>query len=144
MNCTLVKLGCVMLRGQDLPEFLWEYAIVHAAYLHNRLYMKFLKNITPYQKWNKSKPNVTHLREFGAPVWVLLQGQKVPRKMLAKSQRRAYVGFDDGSKSIMPKHEKYLPHGIIVSFPSQMQPLQKKSWLHTINCMKGSVTTSEE
>ena len=44
---------------------------------------------------------MTHLREFGAPVWVLLQGQKVPRKMLAKSQRRAYVDFDNGSKSVL-------------------------------------------
>lgn len=30
----------------------------------------------------------------------MLQGQKVPRKMLPKSQKRAYVGFDDGSKSV--------------------------------------------
>ena len=29
-----------------------------------------------------------------------MQGQKVPRKMLPKAQRRAYVGFDDGSKVI--------------------------------------------
>ena len=101
MNCTLVESGHTMLRGQDLPEFLWEYAIAHAAYLCNRSYTKSLNNITPYQKWNKSKPNVTHLQEFGAPVWVLLQGQKVPRKMLAKSQRRAYIGFDDGSKSVL-------------------------------------------
>ena len=101
MNRTLVELGRAMLKGQELPEFLWEYAIAHAAYLRNRAYTKFLKNKTPYEKWNKSKPNVTHLREFGAPVWVLLQGQNVPRKMLAKSKRRAYVGFDDGSKSVL-------------------------------------------
>ena len=43
MNHTLVELGCVMLRGQDLPEFLWEYAIAHAAYLRNRSYKKIPK-----------------------------------------------------------------------------------------------------
>ncbi len=48
----------------------------------------------------KTKPNVSHLREFGAPVWVLLQGQKVPRKMESKSRRRVFVGYDDGSKSV--------------------------------------------
>ena len=100
MNRTLVELGRAMLKGQDLPEFLWDFAIAHAAYLRNRSYTKVLRNKTPYQKWNKSKPNVNHLREFGAPVWVLLQGEKVPRKMLPKSQRRVYVGFDDGSKSV--------------------------------------------
>ena len=40
------------------------------------------------------------LREFGAPVWVLLQGQNKPRKMETKSRRRIFVGYDDGSKSI--------------------------------------------
>ena len=48
----------------------------------------------------KKKPNVSHLQEFGALVWVLLQGQKVPRKMESKSRRRVFVSYDDGSKSV--------------------------------------------
>src|SRR5271156_872706 len=46
------------------------------------------------------KPNVSHLREFGTEVWVLLQGQKQPRKMETKSRQRLFMGYDDGSKSI--------------------------------------------
>ena len=46
------------------------------------------------------KPNVSHLQEFGAPVWVLLQGQKEQRKMLPKSKQCAYVSYDNGSKSV--------------------------------------------
>ena len=30
----------------------------------------------------------------------MLQGQKIPRKILPKSQKRVYVGFEDGSKSV--------------------------------------------
>jgi len=56
--------------------------------------------VTPYQLWNGKRPNISHLKEFGAPVWVLTQGQNVQRKMLPKSQRRAYVGYDDGSNSV--------------------------------------------
>ena len=33
-------------------------------------------------------------------MWILLQGQKVPRKILPKSQRHAYVRFDDGSNTV--------------------------------------------
>jgi len=65
----------------------------------------------PYQKWHSKRPNVAHLREFGAPVWVLLQGQKLSRKMLPKSQCHSLVGFNDGSKSVMyynPKMQKVL------------------------------------
>ena len=100
MNRTLVELGRAMVIGQNVPEFLWEYAITHAAYLRNRSTTTFLNNATPYQLWNKKKPNVNHLREFSATVWVLLQGQKIPRKILPKSQKRIYVGFDDRSKSV--------------------------------------------
>ena len=98
MNRTLTELARAMLRG--LPEFLWEYAINHSAYLRNRTYTKSLEGLTPYEKWFKKKPNISHLREFGASVWVLLQGQKQPRKMETKSRRRIFVGYDDGSKSI--------------------------------------------
>ena len=98
MNRTLVEIARAMIQG--LPEFLWEYAINHASYLHNRASTKSLKGLTPYDKWFKKKSNISHLREFGAPVWVLLQGQKEPRKMETKSRRRVFVGYDDGSKSI--------------------------------------------
>ena len=101
MNHMLVELAHAMLTAADLLEFLWEPAIAHAAYLRNLLHMKPRTKMTPYQLWNGRKPNVAHLREFGAPVWVLLQGQKVQRTMLPKSQRRAYVGYDEGSKSIL-------------------------------------------
>ena len=92
-----------MLADSKLPEFLWELAVAHAAYLRNMSYTLTprLGNQTPYQVWCGRKPDVSHLREFGAPVWILAQGQHVERKMLPKSKRRAYVGYDEGSKSII-------------------------------------------
>ena len=99
-NRTLVELARAMIRGQKMPEFLWEQAVAHAAYLRNRAYTTTIKEKTPYEVWYKRKPNVAHLREFGAPVWILLQGQHVERKILPKSKRQLYVGHDDGSKSV--------------------------------------------
>jgi len=71
MNHTLIKLVRAMLAASELPEFLWEPAVVHAAYMRNLAYTKFLLDVTPYQIWHGRKPNVAHLCEFGAPVWVL-------------------------------------------------------------------------
>lgn len=48
MNRTLVELGHAMIKGQNLPEFLWEYAITHATYLQNRSSTTFLTDLTPY------------------------------------------------------------------------------------------------
>jgi hypothetical protein len=101
MNRTLTELARAMLISSDLPEFLWQQAIAHASYVRNRAYTKALPYRTPYEYWHGEKPNISHLREFGAPVWILSQGQQIPRKMLSKAQRRAYVGYDDGSKSVL-------------------------------------------
>jgi transposase InsO family protein len=100
-NRMLVELARAMIVQQNMPEFLWEHAVAHAAYIRNRSYMRSLRGeTTPYELWYKCKPSVAHLREFGAPVWILLQGQAEQRKLLPKSQRRAYVGYEDGPRAV--------------------------------------------
>ena len=72
MNRTLVELARAMLTAAQLPEFLWEPAVAHVAYLRNLSYTKPRVKATPYQIWHGRKPNVSHLCKFGTPVWVLL------------------------------------------------------------------------
>ena len=100
MNQTLVNLSHTMLDTNKLPEFLWEYAVLHAAYLWNCSYMKHLPNSTLYQGWYDTKPNIAHLQEFRAPVWILLQGQKEQRKMLPKSKCQVYISHDNGAQAV--------------------------------------------
>ena len=99
-NRTLVELARAMINAQSVPEFLWEHAIDHASYIRNRSYTRTLEGETPYEIWHGLKPSVAHLREFGIPVWVLLQGQAEQRKILPKSKRRIYVGHEDGPQAI--------------------------------------------
>jgi len=99
MNRTLVELARAMLLGQKLPEFLWEPAVAHTTYLRNHSFTHTVPT-TPYEQINKKKPDVAHLKEFGAPVWILLQGQKLPRKLLRKSHRKMFIGFDNGAKAV--------------------------------------------
>lgn len=94
LNRTLVELARAMMAARNVPEFLWEHAIQHAVYLRERAPTKALKGKTPHEAWFQQKPNVSHLREFGTPVWILLQGQKVPPKMKPKSKQQLFVGFD--------------------------------------------------
>jgi len=85
MNRTLVELARAMRIAADLPEHLWEPAITHAVYLRNRSFSSAI-NSTPYQKRYNKIPNISHLREFGAPVWILLQGQHQDCKLQPKSK----------------------------------------------------------
>ena len=61
MNRTLVELAWTMHTAMDLPEFLWEEATAHVAYLRNRSYTTAVRSSTPYQKWHGTRPNVAHL-----------------------------------------------------------------------------------
>ena len=101
MNRTLVELARSMIVGAKLPEFLWEPAIDHATYLRNRAFTSSQERRMPYQGWFGSKPNVSHFHEFGASVWILLQGQSKAHKIQPKSQQREYVGYDENSKSVI-------------------------------------------
>jgi len=120
MNRTLVELARTMLTAHRLPEFLWEYAVLHAAYIRNRSYTRSLSK-TPYENWFIKKPNVSCLREFGAPVWVLLQGQNQQRKMLPKSKQRYYIGSRNFC-FINDTDQKVTPSEAIVIDPSPALP----------------------
>jgi transposase InsO family protein len=73
LNRTLIELVRAMLISKGLPECLWAEAVSHAAYLRNRASTWALKGATPNELWDGVKPNVTHLREFGSPVYVLIE-----------------------------------------------------------------------
>jgi hypothetical protein len=89
-----------MLSASKLLEYLWEPAVLHVAYLQNRSYTRHLQKLTPYHAWNGKIPDVSHLWEFGAPIWILLQGKHKDQKMLPKSQKCAYIGYDDGANAV--------------------------------------------
>jgi hypothetical protein len=89
-----------MLAAQSLPEFLWEHATLHAAYIQNHPYTKHLKMEMPFQGWLNRKLNIAHLCEFGAPVCIFLQGHQQNIKMLPRLKQQIYVGYKEGSKSV--------------------------------------------
>jgi GAG-pre-integrase domain len=86
MNHTLVELAHMMINVRDLPKFLWELAIKHAAYLQNCAYTCVCTKM-PYQAWTREKLDVSHLREFGVPVWILQQGAHKGHKLQLKLQQ---------------------------------------------------------
>ena len=98
-NRTLLELARAMLFAKDLPKFLWDEAVAHAAYLRNRAPTRALEGKTPYEAWHGKRPSVAHLREFGCDVWVLDESKK-RTKLDPKSTKMKFMGFMDGSKSI--------------------------------------------
>ena len=141
MNRTLVELARAMRIAADLPEYLWESAITHAAYLRNRSFSSSI-NTTPYQIWYNKIPNISHLREFGAPVWILLQGQHQDRKLQPKSKRQAFTGFDDGSNSVLYYNAE--THNILTSRNFRFLTVSQPSPSEEIEIMPHSPHEGEE
>jgi len=98
MNRTLAELARAMIFSTQVPKFLWPEAIAHAAYLRNRTHTRALESKTPLEAWSGHKPDVSHLREFGSPVWILNEGQLT--KLQPKSTKHTFMGFVDGPKAI--------------------------------------------
>ncbi len=72
-NNTLAIKVRTLLYGSWLPAKFWSAALVHVVYLHNWLVHSAL-NKTPYEAWCGRKPNVTHLKMFGACVCIKQTG----------------------------------------------------------------------
>jgi len=98
MNCTLAKLARVMIFSTQVPKFLWPEAIMHAAYLRNWMHTCALESKMPLKVWSGHKLDVSHLHEFGSPVWILNEGQLT--KLQPRSTKHTFMGFVDGPKAI--------------------------------------------
>ncbi|KAL0641513.1 hypothetical protein Bca4012_102924 [Brassica carinata] len=58
----------------------------------NRVPTKILKNLSPFEVLNKSKPVIDHLRVFGCVCYVMVPGQQ-RNKLDAKSTKAMFIGY---------------------------------------------------
>ena len=115
-NQDLGRMMRSLLFGAGLGSEYWTYAMRHAVYLKNRLPHTALKYTTPYEKVNKSKPDLTNLRAFGARVHFMHENR---RKKLDKmdntgrfvaykgSNKLVYVIDDTSGKERVTSHVNY-------------------------------------
>ena len=64
-NRSLEELARTMLNKYDVPKYFWADAVSTACYVLNRMLIKPILKITPYELFKGRKPNVTHLKIFG-------------------------------------------------------------------------------
>jgi transposase InsO family protein len=97
LNRTLIERARAMLLDAKLDTSLWGEAITTANYLRN-LSPARNSSVTPYQLFMGRKPDVSHLRVFGAIAYVLTPKTK-RRKLDAVGERGILVGYQRGSKA---------------------------------------------
>ncbi|KAL7284387.1 hypothetical protein ACG7TL_001677 [Trametes sanguinea] len=95
---TVLNAARAMLFESNLPIKLWPEAVNYAVYLKNRAPTRALPNKTPFEAFWGRKPDVSHLREFGATCWVLRQDTGV-HKLMRKSRPCHFIGFSEESRA---------------------------------------------
>ncbi|KAL8492735.1 hypothetical protein ACS0TY_024073 [Phlomoides rotata] len=94
-----------MMSYSDLPKSFWGYALETATYILNRVPSKSVPK-TPSELWIGRKPNLTHMRIWGCPAYVL---DKKADKLEPHSELRLFVGYPRGTKGGLfysPKDQK--------------------------------------
>lgn len=86
-----------MLFDADLDNSFWAEAVAVASHVVNRSPTKGL-SVTPEEKFSGKRPDVSHLRIFGAEVMVHVPKEK-RKKWDRKSEACIFVGYSEGSKA---------------------------------------------
>ena len=68
-----------MMFHTNVPKRFWGDVVVSACYLINRILTKVLKDASPFQVLNKTKPLIDHLRMFGCVCYVFLPGEQMTK-----------------------------------------------------------------
>lgn len=86
-----------MILNSDVPENLWEGALISASIILKRVPLKYT-NKTPYELWKNKKPNLNFLK-----VWRCLAKVKIPEikrnKIRPKTVDAFFVGYATNSNA---------------------------------------------
>jgi hypothetical protein len=61
-NCTVMDPARSMLKHARMPNKLWAEAVSTAVNIKNRLPTRALPNSTPFERWTRKRPDISHLR----------------------------------------------------------------------------------
>jgi hypothetical protein len=73
-NCTLVEMARTMLDEHRSPRRFWADAISTECYISNRIFMRSILHLTPFELRFGRKSSVSHLRPFDCKCFVLKCG----------------------------------------------------------------------
>jgi transposase InsO family protein len=98
-NRTILEAVKTMIHDQDLPMCLWEEATMVAVYVQNRLSHSALGLKTPEDMFTGKKPEVSHLKIFGCPMFIHIPKEK-RNKLDPSGNKGIFVGYCEVSKAL--------------------------------------------
>lgn len=96
-NRTICEKARSMLSDACLSKEYWGEAVNTAVYLINRSPTKAVLGKTPYEVWNKEKPNLSELKIFGCEAMAHVPDE-LRKKWDPKSQKLLFMGYGENKK----------------------------------------------
>ena len=93
-----MEAATAMLHDQDLPMYIWAKAARKAVYVHKCTLHRVLENKTPEEVFSRKKPEVSHPRIFGCPVYIHIPKEK-RTKLDPSGNKGIFVGYSESSKA---------------------------------------------
>ena len=116
-----------MLHDQDLPMHVWAEAARTVVYVQNHTPHRVLENKTLEEVFSGKKPEVSHLKIFGCPVYIHIPKEK-RTKLDPSGKKGIFVGYNDTSKAYK------------IYFPG----FKKIETIETLLLMKTKPTTNQD
>jgi len=88
-----------MLNEHNVPKYFWVDAVSTACYVLNRMLIRPILKITPYELFKGRKLNVAHLKIFGCTCFVLNNGKENLGKIDSKADEAIFLGYSLTSKA---------------------------------------------
>ena len=96
-NRTVVEAARTLIHARGLHRNLWAEAVNTVVYVLNRTGESSEKQVTPFELWNNSKPDIGNLHIFDEKVYVHIP--KIKRKKFdKKAEEGIFVGYDENVK----------------------------------------------
>jgi hypothetical protein len=73
-NRTVLDLARSMLTHAGMWNMLWVEAVSPEVYIKIQLPSRAVPNSTPFERWTRKKPDISHLRTFGCLVFAWIHG----------------------------------------------------------------------
>ena len=82
-----------------IPQNWWEFAVNYAVHVYNRTPLKREDSFkTPFERLQRTKPDVAHLRVFGCGAYVFLPEDIRTNTLSPISELMTFISYSDGTK----------------------------------------------
>lgn len=103
-NRSIVESAKAMMHDQNLHTSFWAETSNTAVYIQNRCPHSVLENTIPEEVFTGIKPDLSHLRIFGCPVYVHIPNEK-RTKLEPSGKKGILIGYSENSKG----YRVYIP-----------------------------------